>query len=136
MDSEPAVAECFKWPNEVVVEMYLPYRTDWLGNSLLHTCAEIGNRPAAAVLLDAGAEIDARDVEFQGTPLAAAVRACCTVDDPQRAPRARRMIEFLLKRGAKANLPGDKPWATPLAWAVKRGHTSIEALLRAAGAVT
>jgi len=33
----------------------------------------------------------------------------------------RQMVEFLLKRGAATNLPGDQPWATPLAWARKRG---------------
>ena len=39
-------------------------------------------------------------------------------------------------RGAPTNLPDDDAWATPLSWAIRRGHTSIEALLRAAGAVT
>ena len=79
----------------------------------------------AAILLDAGANISAKDEEYRSTPLAWAAR--------NNLPD---MVEFLLARGAPTNLPDDEPWATPLAWAIKRGHTSIEALLRAAGAVT
>jgi hypothetical protein len=44
------------------------------------------------------------------------------------------MIAFLLKRGAATNLPGDEPWATPLAWARRCGLTEIEATLREHGA--
>jgi ankyrin repeat protein len=79
----------------------------------------------AAILLDAGANISAKDEEYRSTPLAWAAR--------NNLPD---MVEFLLARGAPTNLPDDEPWATPLAWAIKRGHSSIEALLRAAGAVT
>jgi len=98
----------------------------------LHTCAESGNRPVAAVLLDGGADVNAREVEFQGTPLAAAVRAFCSADELKQAERARRMVGFLLKRGAKANLTGDKPWATPLAWATRHGCYDLVELLTAA----
>jgi ankyrin repeat protein len=44
------------------------------------------------------------------------------------------MVEFLLSRGAPVSLPDDEPWATPLAWATRRGHTQIVAMLQAAGA--
>ena len=37
-------------------------------------------------------------------------------------------------RGAPVSLPDDDPWATPLAWATRRGHDGIVAILRAAGA--
>jgi ankyrin repeat protein len=110
-----------------------PNRTDWLGKTFLHACAEIGARSAAAVFLDAGADINARELEFQGTPLAAAVRACGD-GDPKQAKRRRRMVEFLLKRGAATNLPGDEPWATPLAWATRRGNGEIVELLKKHGA--
>jgi hypothetical protein len=40
------------------------------------------------------------------------------------------MVEFLLTRGAKLNLPDDPPWATPLAWAVRRGHHQVVELLK------
>ena len=39
------------------------------------------------------------------------------------------MVEFLLERGAPKSLPDDPPWATPLAWAIKRGHDRIARLL-------
>jgi ankyrin repeat protein len=44
------------------------------------------------------------------------------------------MVELLLKRGARPNVPGDPPWATPLAWATRRGHAEIADLLKQHGA--
>jgi ankyrin repeat protein len=44
------------------------------------------------------------------------------------------MVELLLTRGAATNLADDEPWATPLAWATRRGHERVIAILRAAGA--
>jgi hypothetical protein len=44
------------------------------------------------------------------------------------------MVEFLLQRGAKPNLPDDPPWARPLAWATRRGHAGISELLERHGA--
>ena len=87
----------------------------------------------AAVFLDAGSDINAREFEYQLTPLAAAVRACGEVDTNQAA-RRRRMVEFMLKRGAATNLPGDEPWDTPLAWATRRGQAEIVGLLKQHGA--
>ena len=52
-----------------------PNRPDWLGKTFLHACAENGDRSIAAVFLDAGADINARGLEFHETPLAAAVRS-------------------------------------------------------------
>ena len=114
-----------------------PNRPDWLGKTFLHACAEHGDRSVAVVFLDAGADINARDIEFKGTPLAAAVRHepwCEAEDRPKLAQRRRRMVEFLLNRGAATNLPGDEPWATPLAWARKRGLADIAEILLEHGA--
>ena len=111
-----------------------PNGTDWLGKTFLHACAENADRSVATVFLDAGADINARELEFKATPLAAAVRSASAGDDPQPAERRRRMVEFLLKRGAATNLPGDEPWATPLAWARKRGLTVMEEVLVKHGA--
>ncbi|MCI0742189.1 MAG: ankyrin repeat domain-containing protein [Gemmataceae bacterium] len=111
-----------------------PNRPDWIGKTFLHACAENGDRSVAAVFLDAGADLNVRDIEFQGTPLAAAVRSCCGVKDPKLSERGRRMVEFLLKRGAAPNLPGDASWATPLAWARKGGRADIEKILKKHGA--
>jgi ankyrin repeat protein len=80
-------------------------------------------RECAAILLDAGANISARDNEYRSTPLAWAAR----LNLPD-------MVEFLLARGAPVNLPDDEPWATPLAWATRRGHAHIVDMLRTAGA--
>jgi ankyrin repeat protein len=77
----------------------------------------------ATILLDAGANISARDEAYRSTPLAWAARS--NLPD---------MVELLLEREAPANLPDDPPWATPLAWATRRGHTGTVAMLRRAGA--
>jgi ankyrin repeat protein len=79
----------------------------------------------AAILLDAGATISARDEDYRSTPLAWAARN----DLPD-------MVELLLARGAAPTLPGDEPWATPLAWASRRGHGGIAEILRRAGATS
>jgi ankyrin repeat protein len=114
-----------------------PNRPDWLGKTFLHACAARGDRSIAAVFLEAGADIDARGLEFNETPLAAAVRSwlgCAEQDRRDLAQRRRRMVEFLLKRGAATNLPDDEPWATPLAWARKLGLADIEEILLKHGA--
>jgi ankyrin repeat protein len=114
-----------------------PNRPDWLGKTFLHACAENGDRSIAAVFLEAGADINARDVDFHATPLATAVRYepwCQKEDRSSLALRKRRMVQFLLNRGAATDLPDDKPWATPLAWARKLGLADIEEILREHGA--
>jgi len=108
-----------------------PNARDWLGRTLLHDCAANGDTSVAAVLLDGGADINARDAEFKGTPLATAVRGWCTETDFKQNPRRRRAVEFLLKRGAALDLPGDEPWATPLAWAKRHGRREIVQTLKA-----
>ena len=79
----------------------------------------------AIALLDAAANISARDEDYRSTPLAWAARN----DLPD-------MVELLLARGAPTNLADDEPWATPLAWATRRGHGRIVELFRAAGATS
>jgi ankyrin repeat protein len=145
LDSDPTAAERLDFPSVVtyprspaLVRGLLargldPNRRDWLGKTFLHACAEDGARSVAAVLLDAGADINAREIEFHGTPLAAAVRACGDAD-PKGAERRRRMVEFLLQHGAATNLPDDQPWATPLAWATRHGRSDIVNLLKQHGA--
>jgi hypothetical protein len=39
------------------------------------------------------------------------------------------MVEFLLPYGAPKSLPDDPEWASPLAWATRRGHDEIAKLL-------
>ena len=83
-----------------------------------------GHRTECAnILLDAGANISAKDEDYRSTPLAWAARN----DLPD-------MVTLLLARGAPTNLPDDETWATPLAWATKRGQEGIAEILRKAGA--
>jgi ankyrin repeat protein len=144
LDSDPTVVKrmdhrgvvtqptSLAWVRKLLSRGLDPNRTDWLGRTLLHDCAEHGDRSSAAVLLDAGVDINAREVEFQGTPLAAAVRAYCYANDPEQKERQRSMVEFLLERGAATNLPGDNPWTTPMAWATRYGKGYLVELLRQA----
>ena len=106
---------------------------NWQHQTLLHHVCEGrdyrgrdktgGAVERAAILLDAGADIAARDDEYRSTPLAWAARS-----------NALQVAAFLLSRNAPTHLPDDEPWATPLAWAERRGHAEMSALLRQRGA--
>ena len=107
-----------------------PDLPNWQQQTLLHALCGGGKRgqtgkqlALAAMLLDAGASINAREEEYCSTPLGLAARS--NMPD---------MVEFLLSRGAPTNLPDDKPWAPPLAWAERRGHAEVAAILRKHGA--
>jgi ankyrin repeat protein len=99
-----------------------PNHMNWHHFTLLHHMAAKGDIPKARLLLDHGADINAIDEEYRSTPLGCAARW-----------GQREALGFLLERGADPNKAG-APWATPLAWARKKGHTEIEAHLRQAGA--
>jgi len=100
-----------------------PDQMNWQHQTLLHLASTHDNTECAAILLDAGANISARDEEYKSTPLGWAARA----NKPA-------MVEFLLSRGAAASLPDDEPWATPLAWATRRGHDQVVRIIRESGA--
>lgn len=100
-----------------------PSAPDWLGITPLHEFARKGDREKAALFLDHGADLHARDEDLCSTPLGWAAKF-------GQMP----MVELLLQRGAKPNLPDDPPWATPLAWAIRRGHAEIVERLRGHGA--
>jgi len=95
-----------------------PNRPDWVRRTPLHHCASHGDMESAALFLEHGADIHARDAEDESTPLAFAARAGKAA-----------MVEWLLRAGAKPRLPDDPEWATPLAWATRRGHDDIARLL-------
>jgi ankyrin repeat protein len=100
-----------------------PDQMNWQHQTLLHHASTRDSTECAAILLDAGATITARDDEYRSTPLAWAAR----VNKPV-------MVEFLLSRGAPVHLRDDEPWATPLAWAERRGYQQIASILRSHGA--
>ena len=91
---------------------------NWLRISPLHEAARKGDVAQAKKLIEAGADLTARDEHLRSTPLAWAAKF-----------GHREMAEFLLQQGAPKSLPDDPPWATPLAWAVKRKHDEIARLL-------
>jgi ankyrin repeat protein len=97
-----------------------PNLTAWLGVTALHRFAREGNVEGAAIFLDHGANLHARDEEFCTTPLGYAAAA-----------GKLRMVEFLLQRGAQPTLPDDLAWATPIALATYRGHDAVVRVLRA-----
>ena len=70
------------------------------------------------MLLDAGAPLDVREPWEKSTPLG---WACCF----GRADMARPFLE----RGADPVEAEAEPWATPRAWAKRKGHAAILALL-------
>ena len=108
-----------------------PNTCNWQGQTMLHMLCrqdadgkqEESNKLKAGMLLDAGANISAREDAYSATPLGWAALS-----------NNIGMVRFLLSRGAPTNLPDDKPWSTPLAWATKRGNAEVVKILRDAGA--
>lgn len=91
---------------------------NWLLITPLHRAAREGDVKKAKELLDAGADLTARDGHLSSTPLAWAAKF-----------GQLKMVKFLLKRGAPKSVPDDPSWATPRAWALRRGHGKIADLL-------
>lgn len=96
---------------------------NWLMVTPLHQLARRGDVETAALFLDHGASLIARDDHARSTPLGWAAKY-----------GQREMVEFLLQHGAPAELPDDPPWAKPPAWATRRGHSEIAGILRENGA--
>jgi len=92
--------------------------TNGMGMTALHIVAGQGTVDSARWLLDRGADIHARDREFESTALAWAARA-----------GREDMVRFLLSRGAAPVHPDDEQWATPIAWARRRDHAKVASLL-------
>ncbi len=95
-----------------------PSQPDWLGATPLHRFAKKGDVDKAAIFLDHGADLNARDDDLCSTPLGWAARF-----------GRMNMVKLLLSRGARSSLPDDPAWATPLAWAARRGHIEVVSLL-------
>ena len=99
-----------------------PNHMNWHRFTLLHHMAAEGELAKARLLLDHGAGVDLIDEEYRSTPLGVAARR-----------GQREAVRLLLERGADASAAGAS-WATPLAWAIKKGHDDLVDVLRAAGA--
>jgi len=118
-----------------ILKLILDYGVDpnvWSKNDVtllhLHGCTEkeqdkVDIQTAlAGVLLDYGADINALDGNLQSFPLAWR----CLYGN-------KGFAEYLLDRGADPNTAG-APWATPLAWAERKGWTDIADMLKQHGA--
>ena len=99
-----------------------PNTMSWQHVTILHDMAQKGFVDKAALLIQYGADMNLIDEAYQSTPLGLAARWGQTA-----------MVHYLLKQGADPNKAGTS-WATPLAWANKKGHAEIETILRRAGA--
>lgn len=114
-----------------------PNQRDWLGKSFLHICAAKHDVRNALVFIKAGADVNARDLEYQETPLATAIRI--EVRHDPRAPEEiasdrYAMVKCLLRHGSSVSLNADKPWSSPKSLVRKRGFREIESLLDEHGA--
>lgn len=107
-----------------------PNAADQEGKTTLHAIQKHFNEKTesvlletTAVLIDHGADINAKDHVYRATPLTWAANFGNL-----------KVVEYLLSRGAKTNLPDDEPWATPLFWAEYKGHKAVVELLKKHGA--
>jgi ankyrin repeat protein len=100
-----------------------PSTPDWLGITPLHEFARKNDLDNAALFVQHGADLHARDEDICSTPMAWAAKFGNAA-----------MVELLLENGAKPNLEDDPPWATPLGWAIRRGHADVAAMLQHHGA--
>src|SRR5205823_3434222 len=78
----------------------------------------------AAMLLDAGAQLDIRDHLLMSTPLGWACRWGRT-----------ELVKLLLAHGADPIERDAEPWATPRAWAEKMHRADIVEILDSAGSL-
>ncbi|HEX2630563.1 MAG TPA: ankyrin repeat domain-containing protein, partial [Chitinophagaceae bacterium] len=99
-----------------------PNIMSWHHVTVLHDMAQKGNLTKAELFIKHGAHIDALEEEYCSTPLGMAARW-----------GHEEMVIYLLQQGADPNKAAAS-WATPLAWAKKKGHAAIEEILLKAGA--
>jgi ankyrin repeat protein len=99
-----------------------PNHITWHHVTLLHDMAQEGDVSKAKLLVEAGAELDSIEEEYQSTPLGMAARW-----------GHMEMVRFLIDRGAHVNKSG-ADWSTPLSWARRKGHEEIENILVRVGA--
>lgn len=102
-----------------------PNRQHRFGLTLLHVIVTMGDHVTAeeqvafaATALDAGARMDLRDDLLKSTPLGWACRW-----------GREELVRLFLDRGADRVEADAEPWATPRAWAGKKGHGVILAML-------
>jgi len=106
-----------------------PNQQHRFGATILHEIVTMGDHVTAeervafaAAALDAGARADLRDDLLKSTPLGWACRW-----------GREELAQLFLERGADPVEADAEPWATPSAWAEKKGHSAVLAMLRKSG---
>lgn len=94
-----------------------PNTMSWQHVTILHDMAQKGFIDKAELLIKHGADLDPIDEAYRSTPLGMAARWGNL-----------EMVRFLLAAGADPDKAG-AAWATPLAWANAKGHSSVAELL-------
>ena len=130
----PVVTYCqsYLWRSVPLARVLLEHGMDpdlpnWQQIRPLHHMAARGQIEQAKLFLEFGANACAVDEEFRSTPLGWAARCGQT-----------EFVQFLLDHltgignGADAATPAVPAWAQPAAWARRRGHDDIVALLEPA----
>ena len=122
----PMVTYCqtYLWLSRDLARLLLEHGMDpdlpnWQQIRPLHHIAARGDVRSAELFLEFGADLDAVDEEFRSTPLGWAAR--CGQGE---------FVRFLLAHRARRAEPAAVPgWAQPRAWAQRRGHAEVAALL-------
>ena len=95
-----------------------PRRYNWLRISPLHHAAREGDLKKAKQLLNAGADLTARDEHLRRRRWRG-----------RRSSVSSRWSSSCSSVARRRRLPDDPAWATPRAWAMRRGHEKIAELL-------
>ena len=122
----PVVTYCqtYLWLSLPLARLLLEHGMDpdlpnWQQIRPLHHIAARGDVRSAELCPEFGADLDAVDEEFRSTPLGWAARC-----------GQREFVRFLLAHRARRAEPTAVPaWAQPHAWAQRRGHAEVAALL-------
>ena len=110
---------------------------DWDADHTTQAITQV-NGPISRILVDTGTMVRGGDplVYVSSPDIVSAIAAYKKARNQlDLAKRSLDRAKLLLERGAKLNLPDDPPWATPLAWATRRGHDQVVELLKQHGAV-
>ena len=126
----PPVVTCcqsYLWRSVPLARVLLEHGMDpdlpnWQQIRPLHHMAARGQIEQAKLFLEFGADACAVDEEFRSTPLGWAARCGQT-------EFVRFLLDYLTRVGADAAAPAVPAWAQPAAWARRRGHDDVVALL-------
>ena len=117
------ICQTYLWRHLPLARLLLEHGMDanlpnWQQVTPLHDIASKGDLEAAKLFLEFGADPGHIDEEYRSTPLGWAARA-----------GQAEFVRFALARGFPASAEGMPDWAQPKAWAERRGHAAVAALL-------